>query len=98
MRTLRLPFISVIFQAHLGLTACIGAREIKLYENLTLCPHATHGYRVKLQHQKYTERHTTYDTCIYTEKSAVQLTSVGLAYAHPNNILGKCRTLWGERE
>ena len=50
---------------HLGLTAGIGAREIKLYKNVTLHLHAACGYWVKLQCQKYTERRTT---MIHTEK------------------------------
>jgi len=34
-------------------------KKKKLYENLTYGPHLVHGYRIKLQHHKYTERRTS---------------------------------------
>ena len=86
MRTLRLPFISIIFQAHFDLTAGIGAREIKLYENLTIHPHMRPAAIacVKLQRQKYTERRTVVRRTIHTDKIRP---SVGLTHAHPNKYL-----------
>ena len=58
-----------------------------LYKNLTYTPHVAHGYHVKLQHQGYTERHTTENIYIYICKIAIKLTSVGLAHARPNNYM-----------
>jgi len=48
----------VIFQAYLGTgypRLSWLATKLMLYENLTYGSHVAHSYRVKLQHQEYTE-------------------------------------------
>ena len=67
-----LHVIHKIFQAHLGASYPSKPRA-KLAGEVArksyLCPHAAHGYRIKLQHQGYTARRTTDNIYIYHEKS-----------------------------
>ena len=62
-------------------------QSIKLYKNHTYTSHAAIGYRIKLQHQEYSEWCTTENNNM---KIAIELTSVGLAHAHSNYCMEFC--------
>ena len=66
--------------------------EIKLYENLTYNLYAACGYCIKLQHQEYTERHTTDNIYIYIyEKSQLNTLVWGLLTLTPITSKTKLR-------
>ena len=65
-----------------------GCQRTKLYKNLTYGLHVGCGYRVKLQRWEHTERRmpeNNNDDSIW--KIPLQLTSVRLAHARPNNVV-----------
>ena len=60
-----LGVIHKIFQAHLGDSYPSMPLAGEVVRKSYLCLHAARGYRVKLQHQGYTARHTTDNIYIY---------------------------------
>ena len=104
MRTLRLSFISVIFQAHLGwYCSYIAASCTKILLYVHMRPVITLNY-ISVKYIRYDVRHIyIYIIYIYIyiysvglrENLAIQLTSVGLAHTYaPNTSLPMLLQFW----